>query len=192
MEAPGLLFLALYEKVSSLVGADVVTDIKIDCVAQVSQVISRAFLFVLNLLIARQLAEEDFALYVIQFHLLVTTILFISREGIRHPCLRSDVRDCMLSRTFGRAPVHYCSKFASSGTTCQDRGNSNLCSVYNYLHYDCKWNRKGRGSPVILTNNCCTLVWSSPSSHFKSWSFKKERNLFFFSLIHFTIEVYMA
>lgn len=57
-----------------------------------SQVISRAFSFVLNLLIARQLAEEDFALYAIQFHLLVTTILFISREGIRRACLRSDVR----------------------------------------------------------------------------------------------------
>jgi hypothetical protein len=155
-------------------------------------VISHAFLFVLNLLIARQLAEEDFVLYVIQFHLLVTTILFISREGIRHPCLRSDVRDCVLSTTFGRAPIHYCSKFASSGTTCQDRRNSNLCSVYNYLHYDCKWNRKGRGSLVILKNNCCTFVWYSPSSHFKRWSFKKERNLFLFSLIHFTIEVYMA
>jgi hypothetical protein len=30
MKAPGLLFLALYEKVPSLVGADVVTDIKIN------------------------------------------------------------------------------------------------------------------------------------------------------------------
>jgi hypothetical protein len=34
MKAPGLLFLALYEKVPSLEGADVVTDIKIDCAAQ--------------------------------------------------------------------------------------------------------------------------------------------------------------
>lgn len=58
----------------------------------VSQVISRVFSFALNLLIARQLAEEDFALYAIQFHLLVTTILFISREGIRRACLRSDIR----------------------------------------------------------------------------------------------------
>jgi hypothetical protein len=37
MEAPGLLFLALYEKVPSLVGADVVTDIKIDYAAQGGQ-----------------------------------------------------------------------------------------------------------------------------------------------------------
>ena len=39
MEAPSLLFLALYEKVPSLIGADVVTDIKIDCAAQGSSMI---------------------------------------------------------------------------------------------------------------------------------------------------------
>jgi hypothetical protein len=37
MKAPGLLFLALYKKVPSLEGADVVTDIKIDCAAQGSK-----------------------------------------------------------------------------------------------------------------------------------------------------------
>jgi hypothetical protein len=34
MEATGLLFWALYEKEPSLVGDDVVTDIKIDCTSQ--------------------------------------------------------------------------------------------------------------------------------------------------------------
>jgi hypothetical protein len=39
MEAPGLVFLALYEKVPSLVGVDVVTDRKINYTAQGSSTI---------------------------------------------------------------------------------------------------------------------------------------------------------
>uniref|UniRef100_A0A0D6R219 Protein RFT1 homolog n=1 Tax=Araucaria cunninghamii TaxID=56994 RepID=A0A0D6R219_ARACU len=58
----------------------------------VSQVISRGLSFFLNLIIARRLTEEDYALYSVQFHLLITTILFISREGFRRGCLRTDVR----------------------------------------------------------------------------------------------------
>ncbi|GLJ49593.1 hypothetical protein SUGI_1052110 [Cryptomeria japonica] len=57
-----------------------------------SQIISRGLSFILNLLIARRLTEEDYALYAVQFHLLITSILFISREGFRRGCLRIDVR----------------------------------------------------------------------------------------------------
>jgi hypothetical protein len=39
MEALGLLFLELYEKVPSLAGADIVRDIKIDFAVQVSRTI---------------------------------------------------------------------------------------------------------------------------------------------------------
>jgi hypothetical protein len=37
MKVLGLLFLKLYEKVPSLVGADVVTNIKIDCATQATE-----------------------------------------------------------------------------------------------------------------------------------------------------------
>ncbi|KAL4203675.1 hypothetical protein AMTRI_Chr01g105100 [Amborella trichopoda] len=58
-----------------------------------SQVISRALSFLLNLLIARRLTEVDYALYAIQFHLLVATILFLSREGFRRACMRTELWD---------------------------------------------------------------------------------------------------
>ncbi|CAN6458676.1 unnamed protein product [Victoria cruziana] len=56
-----------------------------------SQVLSRLLSFLLNLLIARRLTQEDYALYAIQFHLLVTSILFLTREGFRRACMRTDL-----------------------------------------------------------------------------------------------------
>ncbi|KAG6553131.1 hypothetical protein Mapa_005190 [Marchantia paleacea] len=56
----------------------------------VSRVLSRLITFVLRLLVARRLNPDEYALSAIQFHLLTTTILFISREGFRRGCLRSD------------------------------------------------------------------------------------------------------
>ncbi|KAI5062085.1 hypothetical protein GOP47_0022624 [Adiantum capillus-veneris] len=58
----------------------------------ISQVTSRVFSFSLNLLIARRLSQEDYAVFSIQFHLVITTILFLSREGFRRACLRTEIR----------------------------------------------------------------------------------------------------
>lgn len=57
-----------------------------------SQVASRTFSFILNLLIARHLSQEDYGIYAVKFHLLTTTILFLSREGFRRACLRTEFR----------------------------------------------------------------------------------------------------
>ncbi|CAM6090181.1 unnamed protein product [Calypogeia fissa] len=56
-----------------------------------SRVLSRVITFVLRLLVARRLNPDQYALSAIQFHLLTTTILFISREGFRRGCLRSNL-----------------------------------------------------------------------------------------------------
>ncbi|MCO5554002.1 hypothetical protein L7F22_007528 [Adiantum nelumboides] len=58
----------------------------------ISQVTSRVFSFSLNLLIARRLSQEDYGVFSVQFHLIITTILFLSREGFRRACLRTDFR----------------------------------------------------------------------------------------------------
>ncbi|KAL2650675.1 hypothetical protein R1flu_018803 [Riccia fluitans] len=55
----------------------------------VSRVLSRLITFLLRLLVARRLNPDEYALSAIQFHLLTTTVLFISREGFRRGCLRS-------------------------------------------------------------------------------------------------------
>ncbi|KAL3701074.1 hypothetical protein R1sor_019096 [Riccia sorocarpa] len=55
----------------------------------VSRVLSRLITFFLRILVARRLNPDEYALSAIQFHLLTTTILFISREGFRRGCLRS-------------------------------------------------------------------------------------------------------
>eukprot|EP00898_Chlorokybus_atmophyticus_P004190 jgi/Chlat1/4772/Chrsp308S04743 len=54
----------------------------------VSQLCSRFFTFLLNLLVARHLSQEDYGVASIQFHLLTTSLLFLSREGFRRSCLR--------------------------------------------------------------------------------------------------------
>ena len=53
-----------------------------------SSVTSRLVSFVLNLFIARRLTPEAYGLSAIQFHLITTTILLLSREGVRRGCLR--------------------------------------------------------------------------------------------------------
>ncbi|GFR48693.1 hypothetical protein Agub_g10649, partial [Astrephomene gubernaculifera] len=53
-----------------------------------SQIGTRLVTFIINLLIARHLSPEAYGLASIQFHLLTTTALFISREGFRRGCLR--------------------------------------------------------------------------------------------------------
>ncbi|KAJ7524112.1 hypothetical protein O6H91_18G078300 [Diphasiastrum complanatum] len=55
-----------------------------------SQVTSRLLSFLLNVLVTRQVSPEEFGYFAVQFHLLTTTILFISREGFRRGCLRSN------------------------------------------------------------------------------------------------------
>ncbi|XP_073287162.1 uncharacterized protein [Primulina huaijiensis] len=57
-----------------------------------TQFFSRGIPFIFNSWIVRHLTEEDYALYSIQFHLFVTCVLFLSREGFRRACMRADVR----------------------------------------------------------------------------------------------------
>jgi O-antigen/teichoic acid export membrane protein len=56
------------------------------------QFISRSIPFVFNSWIVRHLTERDYALYAIQFHLFVTCVLFLSREGFRRACLRAGTK----------------------------------------------------------------------------------------------------
>ncbi|GIL76385.1 hypothetical protein Vretifemale_5979 [Volvox reticuliferus] len=53
-----------------------------------SQIGTRIVTFAINLLIARHLTPGAYGLASVQFHLLTTTVLFISREGFRRGCLR--------------------------------------------------------------------------------------------------------
>ncbi|KAI3925031.1 hypothetical protein MKW98_009681 [Papaver atlanticum] len=57
-----------------------------------TQVLARGIPFIFNIWIVRHLNEADYALYALRFHLLVTCILFLSREGFRRACLRADLR----------------------------------------------------------------------------------------------------
>lgn len=57
-----------------------------------TQFLSRLIPFIFNTWIVRQLTANDYALYAIQFQLLVTSVLFLSREGFRRACMRVDVQ----------------------------------------------------------------------------------------------------
>ncbi|CAH9057781.1 unnamed protein product [Cuscuta epithymum] len=56
-----------------------------------TQFLSRGIPFVFNSWIVRHLSEEDYAVCAVQFHLFVTCILFLSREGFRRACMREDI-----------------------------------------------------------------------------------------------------
>ncbi|KAI3464774.1 hypothetical protein Pfo_021437 [Paulownia fortunei] len=58
-----------------------------------TQFLSRGIPFIFNSWIVRHLSEEDYALYAVQFHLFVTCVLFLSREGFRRACMRADISD---------------------------------------------------------------------------------------------------
>ncbi|KAG9459644.1 hypothetical protein H6P81_004152 [Aristolochia fimbriata] len=57
-----------------------------------TQILSRGIPFAFNSWIIRHLTQEDYALYAVQFHLFVTCILFLSREGFRRACMRTDFK----------------------------------------------------------------------------------------------------
>ncbi|KAG5538299.1 hypothetical protein RHGRI_019032 [Rhododendron griersonianum] len=57
-----------------------------------TQFLSRGIPFIFNSWIVRHLTEKDYALYAVQFHLFVTCILFLSREGFRRACMRADIK----------------------------------------------------------------------------------------------------
>ncbi|XP_057794953.1 uncharacterized protein LOC131011171 isoform X2 [Salvia miltiorrhiza] len=57
-----------------------------------TQFLSRGIPFIFNSWIVRHLSEEDYAVYAVQFHLFITCILFLSREGFRRACMRADIR----------------------------------------------------------------------------------------------------
>eukprot|EP00877_Chromochloris_zofingiensis_P005176 jgi/Chrzof1/1465/Cz10g08270.t1 len=54
-----------------------------------SQVLTRLITFSMNLLVARHLTPEAYGLASVQFHLITTTILLVSREGFRRGCMRA-------------------------------------------------------------------------------------------------------
>ncbi|TYK16940.1 protein RFT1-like protein isoform X1 [Cucumis melo var. makuwa] len=58
-----------------------------------TQFLSRGIPFIFNLWIVRHLTEEDYAVYAVQFHLFVTCVLFLSREGFRRACMRAELSD---------------------------------------------------------------------------------------------------
>lgn len=53
-----------------------------------SQISTRLLTFFMNLVVARHLSPEAYGLSAVQFHLLLTAILTLSREGFRRGCLR--------------------------------------------------------------------------------------------------------
>ncbi|KAL5722252.1 hypothetical protein ACHQM5_005793 [Ranunculus cassubicifolius] len=57
-----------------------------------TQFLSRGIPFIFNAWIVRHLTLNEYALYAVQFHLLITIILFLSREGFRRACLRADIK----------------------------------------------------------------------------------------------------
>jgi len=56
------------------------------------QVLSRAFTFILNQALFRLASPSAFGVAAIQFEFILTTILFLSREGVRCALLRVDPR----------------------------------------------------------------------------------------------------
>ncbi|KNA09795.1 hypothetical protein SOVF_150180 [Spinacia oleracea] len=57
-----------------------------------TQILSRGIPFFFNTWIIRHLTAADYAVYAVQFHLLVTCILFVSREGFRRACMRAEIK----------------------------------------------------------------------------------------------------
>ncbi|CAI0404533.1 unnamed protein product [Linum tenue] len=57
-----------------------------------TQLLSRGIPFIFNSWIVRYLTAEDYAIYAVQFHLFVTCVLFLSREGFRRATLRADAK----------------------------------------------------------------------------------------------------
>ncbi|RAL52633.1 unnamed protein product [Cuscuta campestris] len=68
-----------------------------------TQFLSRGIPFIFNSWIVRHLSEEDYAVYAVQFHLFVTCILFLSREGFRRACMRVNIRRDDASETGANA-----------------------------------------------------------------------------------------
>nr|XP_016438754.1 PREDICTED: protein RFT1 homolog [Nicotiana tabacum] len=79
-----------------------------------TQFLSRGIPFIFNSWIVRHLNEEDYALYAVQFHLFITCVLFLSREGFRRACMRADIYwFCMYIGATSRTLLHLISEFAS-------------------------------------------------------------------------------
>ncbi|EOA30348.1 hypothetical protein CARUB_v10013471mg [Capsella rubella] len=56
-----------------------------------TQFLCRSISFTVNSWIVNHLTAQDYALYAVQFHLFVTCVLFLSREGFRRACFRADI-----------------------------------------------------------------------------------------------------
>ncbi|XP_056164312.1 uncharacterized protein LOC115673181 isoform X2 [Syzygium oleosum] len=57
-----------------------------------TQFLARGIPFLFNTWIVRHLTADDYALYAVKFHLFVTCVLFLSREGFRRACMRADIQ----------------------------------------------------------------------------------------------------
>jgi oligosaccharide translocation protein RFT1 len=53
-----------------------------------SQLLARVVTFILNLITARLLDPDQYGISAVQFHLINSSIVFLSREGVRRSCLR--------------------------------------------------------------------------------------------------------
>eukprot|EP00890_Picochlorum_soloecismus_P004055 jgi/Picsp_1/4650/NSC_02020-R1_nuclear division rft1-like protein len=53
-----------------------------------SQLLARLVTFILNLITARLLSPDQYGISAVQFHLINSSIVFLSREGVRRSCLR--------------------------------------------------------------------------------------------------------
>jgi len=58
------------------------------CIDAGSQLLARVVTFILNLITARLLNPDQYGISAVQFHLINSSIVFLSREGVRRSCLR--------------------------------------------------------------------------------------------------------
>ncbi|BDA46912.1 probable protein RFT1 homolog [Coccomyxa sp. Obi] len=106
----------------------------------VSQISTRLITFFLNLLTARLLSVDAYGLASVHFHLINTTILFLSREGFRRGCLRAQqVRDASgTNAILGIAAL--CIPFGAVVTLC-------VCAVAL------------RGAPSLADPYAAAVLW---------------------------------
>ncbi|XP_028089724.1 protein RFT1 homolog [Camellia sinensis] len=57
-----------------------------------TQFLSRGIPFIFNSWIIRHVTAKDNSLYAVQFHLFVTCVFFLSREGFWRACMRADIK----------------------------------------------------------------------------------------------------
>ncbi|CAI5992188.1 unnamed protein product [Closterium sp. NIES-65] len=101
-----------------------------------SQVSSRVVTFLMNLVIARRLSPQEFGMAAVQFQLLTSTILFVSREGFRRGCLRADGNSPSSSSASSPASPLYWARMVSAAWLVVPTGISLAAAACAFvLHY---------------------------------------------------------